>query len=35
MSTRKGYSSGKCQFCKQAFAKKEMEAHPDSCGKFL
>jgi hypothetical protein len=31
MSTRKGYSSGKCQFCKQAFAKKEMAAHLESC----
>jgi len=33
MSTRKGYSSGKCQFCRQSFAKKEMEAHLDLCKK--
>ena len=34
MNTRKVYSSGKCQFCKQSFAKKEMEAHLDSCKKM-
>lgn len=34
MSARKGFSSGKCLFCKQTFAKKEMEAHLDSCKKI-
>ena len=34
MSTRKGYSSGKCQFCKQPFSKTEMVAHLDSCKKI-
>jgi hypothetical protein len=31
ISTGKGNFPGKCQFCKQAFAKREMETHLDSC----
>ena len=34
MSTRKSHSPGKCQFCKQAYTKKAMAAHLDSCKKM-